>query len=487
MTEKEDSQIKQKTAKGLLWGGIGSGAMQLLNFLFGIFLARLLTPADYGIVGALVIFSATAGVLSESGFTLAIVNKREAADRDYNAVFWFNICAAIGLYALLYMLAPLIARFYHTPEMVPLARFLFLGFVFGGVATAPSAYLFRNLKVKERSLAQITAVVVSGTAGVACAFSGWGYWGIALQTVLYSLTNAIVLWIYCPWRPSLSFSGEALRSMLPFSMRQLVTTLFTHFNNNFFSVLLGRFYTMRLTGFYTQGNKWTNMGYSTIIGMINSVGQPVLRQTATDSPERLRAVFGKMLRFTAFVSFPAMFGLAIIAADLITITVTEKWLDCVPVIRILCAGGAFLPVNMLFANLFNSLNRPNIYMWNTIALGTVQLLCVLITYRFGLNTMLAVYSAVNILWLFVWQHFARRHAGIRLRDVLGDIAPYLFISLAVMALTVIITSPLASMPAAALAAKVVVAAALYCLILWRLNSVMFAECIDYLFKRHKNK
>ena len=135
----EEPQLKSKTAKGLLWGGIGNGAMQLLNLLFGIFLSRLLSPADYGVVGALTIFSATAGIFSESGFTLAIVNKKQISNDDYNAVFWFNLVAGTTFYWILFFLATPIARFYNEPEMIPLARFLFLGFLFGSTAAAPTA------------------------------------------------------------------------------------------------------------------------------------------------------------------------------------------------------------------------------------------------------------------------------------------------------------------------------------------------------------
>lgn len=478
-----EGPLKNRTAKGLLWGGIGNGMLQLLNLVFGIFLARLLSPSDYGVIGALTIFSATAGIFAESGFTLAIVNKKQITDDDYNAVFWFNIIASAAFYLLLFFLAPPIADFYRTPEMVPLARFLFLGFVFGGIATTPTAYFFRNLRVKERSQIQITAIIVSGTAGVICAFYGWGYWGLALQTVLYSGTNALLLWIRCPWRPALSFKTRVLTSMLPFSTKQLLTSLFTHINNNIFSVLLGRFYGMRLTGYFTQGNKWTTMGYSTLTGMINSVGQPVFRETSDDL-ERMQRVFHKMLRFTAFISFPAMFGLCIVARELITITITDKWLNAVPVMHILCIWGAFMPVSVLYGNLFNSLGRPNIYMWNTIGVGLLQLVTVLISYRFGLETMLIIYTTINILWLFVWQHFAHKHVGIRLRDVIKDILPYPIISGGIMGFVLLITAGIAS-PWMSAAVKATVAVALYILTLRKLDSVVFSECVNFLFKRKK--
>lgn len=475
-----DSGLKQKTAKGLLWGGIGSGSMQLLNLFFGIFLSRLLSPADYGVVGALTIFSAMAGLFAESGFTLAIVNKKTISHDDYNAVFWFNIVAGLALYGLLFALAPLIARFYHQPEMVPLARFLFLGFLFGAIATAPSAYFFRNLNVKLRSQIQICAILLSGIVGVCCAASGCGYWGIAAQTVTYSGCNCLMLWARSPWRPTLSFRMAPLREMLPFSTKQLVTSLFTHINNNFFSVLLGRFYGMKPTGYYTQGSKWTTMGYTTISGMLNSVAQPVFREASDDS-ERLCRVFMKMLRFTSFVCFPAMFGLAIVARELIVLTVTAKWLPCVPVMQILCVWGAFMPVATLYGNLFNSIGRPNIYMWNTIALGLMQLVCVLLSYPYGLEVMLEVYAGINVAWLFVWHYFARKHIGLSLAGVLKSIMPYIAVSLLVMAATVAATSRIAD-PLLSLPAKILMAATLYGLLMWRLKSVVFRESIGYLTK-----
>ncbi|MCD8309885.1 MAG: lipopolysaccharide biosynthesis protein [Prevotellaceae bacterium] len=475
--------LKQKTAKGLLWGGIGSGVLQLMNLVFGVFLARLLSSTDYGMVAVLTIFSATAGIFCESGFILALVNKKQVTRDDYNAVFWFNICMGALLYALLYAAAPLIARFYHTPALSRLARFLFLGFFIGSFGTAPTAYFFRNLMVKQRSLIQIAAIILSGVAGVTCAYRGWGYWGIATQSVLYITANVVLLWLFSPWHPTLSFRMQPLRELLPFSSKQFFTTLFTHINNNIFSALLGRFYTIREAGFYSQGSKWTVMGYSTIFGMVNSVGQPVFRE-ASEEMERLQHIFRKLMRFTAFVSFPAMLGLGVISEELIAIAITDKWLPCVPVMQVLCVWGAFMPLSTLYANLMNSLGHPNVYMWNTIALGVLQLLCIWLSYPYGLQVMLKVYTAVNILWLLVWHWFAHKYIRLRLLDTLRDIAPYLIVSIAVIALAAWVAKPLAARWLSLLV-KVAVAAALYALVMWRLKSVVFHESVQYLLGRRK--
>lgn len=476
-----DSQLKQKTAKGLLWGGLGNGAMQLLNLVFGIFLSRILSPSDYGIIGALTLFSAAAGLFAESGFILAIVNKKKVDASDYNAVFWFNIFAGFFFYLLLFALAPFIARFYHQPEMTSLSRFLFLGFLFSCTASAPTAYLFRNFMVKERSTIMIIAISVAGCVGVTCAYCGWEYWGLAMQTVIYTGITSLLTWIHCPWRPSLNINFAPIRGMLSFSLRQLMTSLFTHINNNIFALLLGRFYGMNQTGYFTQGNKWTAMGYSVLSGMINSVGQPVLREASEDS-ERLRRVFCKMLRFAAFLSFPAMLGLALVAKEVIVLAVTDEWLPCVPVIQILCMWGACMPIATLYGNLFNSLGLPKIYMWNTVSLGIAQLGCIIVSYPFGLHAMLVAYTAVNILWLFVWQYFAHKHTGLRLADVLRCTLPYLLSAAAVMGVTWFITRCIESL-LLSLVLKVAIAVSLYSLLMWAFDSVIFRESLQYLFKK----
>lgn len=476
------TSLKEKTAKGLLWGGIGNGAMQLLNLAFGIFLARLLTDTDYGMVAVLTIFSATASIFADSGFVTAIVNKKTVKDEDYNAVFWFSLCMGIALYALLFACAPLIARFFEVPELCPLARLLFLGFLFGSCSTAPSAYLFRNLMVKERSQIQITAIILSGITGVTLAYFGFGYWGIALQTLLYAGSNTLLLWLRCPWRPNRRFRSAPLREMLPFSLKIFFTTLFTHINNNILSLLIGKLYTIAQAGYYSQGSKWTTMGYSTIYGMINSVGQPVFREAYADT-ERLRNIFRKMLRFTAFIAFPAMLGLGIIARELITITITEKWLPCVPVMQVLCVWGAFMPIAALYTNLMNSIGRPHIYMWNTMALGVVQLLLVCFSHPLGIHTMLVVYTVANVLWLGIWHYFGHKHIGLPIFSLLKDIAPYMLLSVSVLGIAWYAASFFTNVYVT-LCVKIVVAAALYTSALWQLKSKIFEESVRFLFKRN---
>lgn len=338
--------LKEKTAKSLLWGGLSNSIQQLLNLFFGIFLARTLSRADYGMVGMLSIFSLIASSLQESGFTAALTNKKEIRHEDYNAVFWFSVGMGTTLYIVLSCCAPLIAAFYNTPELTSLARYSFLGFFISSLGVAQSAYMFRNLLVKQRSIAMMSALAISGTVGVLLAVNGFSYWGIATQNIVYVSVLTILYWFYSPWRPSFHFDFRPIKSMLSFSSRLLITNIFGHINYNILSVVLGKYYSGQAVGDFNQANKWNYMGYSVIVGMINGVAQPVLVNVSDDT-ERQKRVFRKMLRFTAFISFPCMFGLSLIAPELITIAITSKWSESASILQILCIGSAFTSITNL--------------------------------------------------------------------------------------------------------------------------------------------
>ena len=318
--------LKEKTARGLLWGGVSNGIQQLLNLVFGIFLARLLTQSDYGMVGMLTVFSAIGTVLQEGGFIAALNKRKNAGHADYNAVFWACTLVSVSFYTLLFVCAPLIARFYGIDELTPLARFVFLSFVISSLNVAPRAMLFRQMRVRETALTNIISLLLSGCVAVVMALRGFAYWGIATQTIVYMAMVTVLSYYYTGWRPTLPVDFRPVKEMFGFSSRLIVTNLCNVVNNNLFAVILGRLYTPVEVGNFTQANKWTTMGHSLITSMVYGVAQPVFTRVEDDR-ERQRNVFRKLLRFTAFICFPLMFGLMLTAQEFIVILITEKWLS----------------------------------------------------------------------------------------------------------------------------------------------------------------
>lgn len=480
-----EQSLKEKTARGLFWGGISNGVAQLLNLLFGIFLARLLTPADYGMVGMLSIFTLLAGTLQESGFIAALANKKEVRNEDYNAVFWFSSLTGLSLYILLFFCAPLIARFFHTPELVPLARYVFLSFFLSSLGIAQSAYLFRNLMVKEKAIMTVINQTSAGIVGVTMAYYGMSYWGIATQSIVNVGLATLGYWYFSPWRPTFKIDFSPLKGMIRFSSKLLVTNIFNQINNNIFSVILGKFYSSGDVGYYTQANKWNTMGYSFVSGMIQGVAQPVLSNVASEY-ERQQRIFRKMLRFTAFVSFPLMFGLSLISKQLIAIALTSKWLPSAMILQILCIGGAFIPINILYSNLLISKGKSNIYMWNNVCIGIIQLTTMLLLYPYGIQTMIITYVCINISWLFIWHFFVWKEIKLTLRSALKDILPFFIISAGVMLLTYYLTLSVENQYLL-IVSKIMLAVFLYLLVMWASKSVVFRESLLFLFQKLKNK
>ena len=488
----QEPTLKDKTARGILWGGLSNGMMQLLNAVFGVVIARILSREDYGLVGMLAIFSTIAASLQESGFVSALTNKRNATRHDYNSVFWFNISVSVSIYLVLWFCAPLIARFFNEPRLLWLSRYAFIGFVVASLSIVPRAILFKQLRVKEQSITSLVALLASGTVGVLMAVNGMAYWGIATQSIVFVLFVALLSWWFSRFRPSFDASFRPIKEMFGFSVKMLITNIFNAINNNVFSILFGRFYDSDTVGVYNQANKWNMMGSQTITGMVQSVAQPMFVEVGSE-PARQCQVFRKMLRFTCFISFPAMLGLALVSSDFIVLLLTEKWLPSARILQMLCVAGAFMPVTTLYTNFIISRGKSDVYMYNTISMGLVMilLLCGLHYTKAsllgvtGIPLMVMSYVALVILWLLLWHYFLWREVGLSLWKVLSDLFPFLLIAMVAMVVAYYAGKEI-SILYLRLIARVLIAAIVYLALLWLLGAKILRESLAYLLRRHQH-
>lgn len=473
--------LKEKTAKGLFWGGMNNGVQQLLGLVFGIILGRLLDPSDYGMTAMLAVFSVIANELQSSGFKTGLINMKSPSHNDYNAVFWFNIIAGVAIYLVLFFCAPLIADYYHQPKLIPLSRYVFLGFVFSSFGMAQSAYLTKQMQIKQIAQCGMTATLSSSIVSVVLAALGFGYWALATQYLMYIAVNALLLWYFSPWRPTTKVTFEPIRQLFPFSFKIMLSAIFTQLNNNIMNLLLGRYYGETSTGHYNQAYQWSSKCFLLVGNMLKQVDQTVLVGLG-DERERQLAVLRKMMRFTAFIAFPLLFGLGLVSHEFIVLTIGEKWSFAASLLPLLCLSGAFMPLSTLLTDAVISQKRSDIYLWSTIVLGILQISLMVGLWQKGILTMVIAYTLLNILWVFVWHSFVHRLMNYGLLEFLKDILPFALAAVVVMAITGFVTQTIETLWLK-LICRVLLAALLYYGVMRLAGAVILKEILAFIFRK----
>jgi O-antigen/teichoic acid export membrane protein len=474
----KEPSLKEKTAKGLFWGGFSNVIQQALGAAFGIFIARILSPDDYGLVGMLAIFTVFANIILESGFTSALINEKEIRHKDYNAVFWFSLTAGICLYIILFFAAPLISHFFNNPLLTDLSRVLFLSFLINSAGTAHHAIMLKKLMVKERAIIDITTIFFSGLTGLTLALNGFAYWGLVVQQLLQAGIPVMMKWYYSAWRPTWNINFGPIRRMFGYSFKLLLTNIFICIGGNIFSVVFGKLYTEKEVGLYTQGAKWNSLVSSIVEKMISGVAQPVFVE-ARDDRERQCNIFRKMLRFAAFCSFPVMLGLAFVGKEFILISLGAKWRESVPFLQLLCIWGAGSTFWALYVYVLWSYGKSNIYLYGNLVVLALQILVVATLFRLGIFPMIFGYVLTWYIGLAIWHYAVSKLTGLTLWQALKDVVPFLAIAAASIGIAWLVTRGIENIYLC-FALKVVITAVLYFLIMRLSGSKIYSESMSFL-------
>ncbi len=473
--------LKEKTAKGLFWSIINSGSTQVLNILFGIVLARLLVPEDYGIVGVLTIFVVVAGNIQASGFSQAVINLKSPTDNDYNSVFWFNIIAGLTSYAILFCCAPLLADYFNQPVLVYVSRVLFLVIPLSACGIMHNIHMIKNMMNRELALVGIVALLMSGAVGVLMACFGCSYWSLVCQQIAYTMVLNIGRLFFVEWHPTFQIDFGPVKRMFPFSVKILFTNIINTLSQHALTFIFGPLFPIKAIGYYTQANNWCTKAHGFVSGALGQIVQPVFVSVG-DERERNQRVFRKMMRFGALIAFPLMFGLAMVADEFIVSLLGAKWKESALLLRILCVSGAFMPFYMLYQQFCISKGRSDIYLWCNVIQIILQIVIILFCARYGMTAMVAVYSLFTILWLVVWQIITKHLIGLRMRDVCRDILPILIAALGVMILTFFSTVFIANQWLL-LGVRIVMAAALYVFLIRITDKEMWNEAVAFVKKK----
>lgn len=370
--------------------------VQFVAFFVSIILARLLEPAVYGEIALVTVFTSFLGVFINSGLGVAIVQKKNADDLDFSSVFYFNIVMSLTLYGILYIAAPFIADFYHLPHLAPVVRVLSLTLVVSGVRNIQNAYVSKNMIFKKFFFATIGATLGSAFVGIAMAYMGFGVWALVGLQLTGAILGAIILWATVNWRPKLMFSLQRLKGLFSYGWKLLVSSLLESGYAQLNQLIIGRIYTAKDLAFYNHGQNFPNIIVSNINASIDSVLLPAM-SAEQDDKERVRIMTRRAISISTFVMMPMMMGLAVCAEPLVRLILTEKWLPCVPFLRIFCFSYAFWPVHTSNLNAIKALGRSDLFLKLEIVKKIVGLIAVLSTMYISVMAMAYTLFATSIL------------------------------------------------------------------------------------------
>lgn len=376
----------ENVVKGFIWRFAERCGAQLVSFIVSIVLARLLVPEDYGTIALVTVFTVILQVFVDSGLGTALIQKKDADDLDFSSVFYFNFVVCLVLYAGMFMAAPYIAKFYDDISLTPVIRVLSLTILISGVKGIQQAYVSRNMLFKKFFFSTIGGTIFSAFLGIGMAYIGFGVWALVAQQLSNTMIDTLILWITVKWRPKKMFSWQRLKELLAFGWKLLVSALLDTGYNNLRNLIIGKMYSPTDLAFYNQGDKFPKIIITNINTSIDSVLLPTM-SNSQDDRERIKQMTRRAIKTSTYVMAPLMMGLAFCAEPIVSLILTDKWLPCVPFLRIFCITYMFWPVHTANLNAINAMGRSDWFLKLEIIKKVVGLTILLSTMWFGVMAM----------------------------------------------------------------------------------------------------
>lgn len=435
-----EPNLKLSVARTLKWNLIDRVASQVLYAVTGVVLANLLSKEDFGLVGAVMVFQAFGSLFVDSGFSSALIQRKDPTRLDYSTVLWFNLGMAAALYAVLWIAAPWIATLFQGDvRLVPLSRVMFLSFIINASAIVQTNRLMKRMEVKMIAVSNSVGLVASAVVGIYLAVAGYGAWAIVWQTIALASVKSAVLWATSGWRPLMQFSLPALRSFFKVGSGVMVTSFLNTLFQNIYGFFIGHRAGLAPLGYYTQADKWSKMGVMSLSQVLTSSFLPLLSKVQ-DDPREFARMCSKTNRFTSYLAFPAMMLLIVMAEPIFHTLFGQKWDGAIVLFQILLLRGVFTIFSLLYNNYILSLGSAKVLVVTEAVRDGVALLAIFLTLPYialstparvteGLEIFLMGQLVASVVTWGVTLYYCARITGVKAVRYLMDMAPYFGITL----------------------------------------------------------
>lgn len=439
VTGNQDPGLKLKTARTLKWNTIDKLASQLLYGVVGVVLANVLSQEDFGLVAVLLVFQAFAIIFSDSGFGAALLQQKNPTEEDYSTVFWFNLIVSVGIYLLLFAGAPLIADIFQgDSRLIPLSKVMFLTFVLNALAIVQTNRLMKRMDVKMIAVSNLAGQVTGGILGIVLALAGFGAWALVWQSVVMAGVKTGVLWATGGWLPMRVMSGESLRRVWKVGLGVFSSSMLNTIFLNVYSFVIGAAYSLRSLGVYSQADKWSKMGSASLSQVLTASFVPLLARVQ-DSADDYRRYVRKITRFTAFVLFPFMIGLAAVGGSLFHLMFADKWDAAIIMFQVLTIRGIFIVLVSLYGNyMLGKGYGKRLFLIEVIKDSAIAVAILCTIWEGSVDLLVWGQLWASMLSWGIIVVMASRAIGYRVKDMIGDLLPFLGVALVMGVICVLI-------------------------------------------------
>lgn len=436
--------LKQKTITGTIWSFIDSFANQGIQFIAGIVLARILSPREFGLIGMLTIFIALSQSFIDSGFTNALIRKKNCTQTDYSTVFYFNFVVGIIFYFILFFSAGSISVFFNEPQLELLLQVLGIGLILNALGIIQRTILTKNINFKLQTRVSVVASTLSGTIAISMAYNGFGVWSLVALTLSRFGFTSIFLWMWAKWKPSLIFSIESFKELFSFGSKLLISGLIDTAYRNVYYLIIGKYFSAVELGYYTRADQFQALPSKQLTGIFGRVSYPIL-SSIQDDVEKLRTAYKQIIKSTMLITFVLMLGMAAIAKPMIITLIGEQWLPSVIYLQLLCFVGMFYPLHALNLNMLKVQGRSDLFLRLELIKKALAVPAIIIGIIYGIKILILGMMINTIIAYFINSFWSGKFIGYSSFEQIKDIIPS-FLLASTMALIVYIIGNVIDLP-----------------------------------------
>ncbi|MDD4244393.1 MAG: MOP flippase family protein [Bacilli bacterium] len=420
--------LKQKTVSGLLWSFVDTMAGQGITFVVGIILARLLTPREFGLIGMITVFIAVSESFINSGFSSALIRKKDCSDTDFSTVFFFNLAAGILFFLLLFFSAPAISGFFNEPELTAILQVLGIVLIIDSLTLIQRTILTKRIDFKLQARISVIASIGSGVVAIAMAFYGFGVWALVAQRIVKQGLNSLFLWLWNRWKPLLVFSVKSFKELFGFGSKLLLSGLIDTIYRNVYYLIIGKYFSAQELGFYTKADEFKRLPSQNLNTIIGRVSYPVLSTLQDDIP-RLRNNYQKLIRSVMFITFILMLGMAAVAEPMIHTLIGAKWEPAIIYLQMLCFVGMMYPLHALNLNMLQVQGRSDLFLKLEVIKKIIAIPTIVIGVFFGIKMMIAGMMVNTLIAYYLNSYWSGKKIGYSFTQQVKDILPSFFLAL----------------------------------------------------------